>query len=420
MWIILGFLLSASTAFALEAFDVMKNVKIIRVLPDNVVVVNRGIEDGLSKNDHAKFSNEVAGYSSRAICLKVTADLSYWKIYRVPNAEAFSLDYTYTIAGLADREIPMPTAKLRNRDYKIRDPEGKRKDPGVDPFSIKSDLPEQLTERDLIETVGPERRQLFIERSLNQDQLKRDLEDYRVSVFASPFMRQSINEGESIRYGIRGGNLASKYRLQAQFEEQRTRLRDPVTREQVSTRTTNGQLQFVIHHLSPSVSSLSLVNYNAQKFSELGTPISHWQVGPIGFTWHIFDSKSWEYVDLSYVPLYDTRQTEVLVEGGRKVDVNSQRGIRHGFRFAMKTRINERVAFENLLWVRPFQDITTWEVEEDNLNLVNDLKLVFSLTENLFFDYNLVFQRDKLWRTVSKLPETNTINSLNLRYDFDL
>jgi hypothetical protein len=86
----------------------------------------------------------------------------------------------------------------------------------------------------------------------------------------------------------------------------------------------------------------------------------------------------------------------------------------------MKTRINERVAFENLLWVRPFQDITTWEIEEDNLNLVNDLKLVFSLTENLFFDYNLVFQRDKLWRTVSSLPETNTINSLNLRYDFDL
>jgi hypothetical protein len=420
MWIILGFFFSAISALALESFDIMKNVKIIRVLPDNVVVVNRGIEDGLSRNDHAKFSNEVAGYSSRAICLKVTVDLSYWKIYRVPNADAFSLDYSYTIAGIADREIPIPTAKLRNRQYPIKDGEAKRKDPGVDPFSIKSDLPDQLTERDLIETVGPERRQLFIERSLNQDQLKRDLEDYRVSVFASPFMRQSINEGESIRYGIRGGNLASKYRLQAQFEEQRTRLRDPVTREQVSTRTTNGQLQFVIHHLSPSVSSLSLVNYNAQRFSELGTPISHWQLGPIGFTWHLFQSKSWEYVDLSYIPLYDTRQTEVLVEGGNKVDVNSQRGIRHGFRFAMKTRINERVAFENLLWVRPFQDITTWEIEEDNLNLVNDLKLVFSLTENLFFDYNLVFQRDKLWRTVSSLPETNTINSLNLRYDFDL
>ncbi len=416
----MGLFFSAASALALESFDVMKNVKIIRVLPDNVVVINRGIEDGLSRNDHAKFSNEVAGYNSRAICLKTTVDLSYWKIYRVPNAEAFSLDYTYTISGLSDREIPMPTAKLRNGQYSIKDPVSKRKDPGVDPFSIKSDLPEQLTERDLIETVGPERRQLFIERSLNQDQLKRDLEDYRVSVFASPFMRQSINEGESIRYGVRAGNLASKYRLQTQFEEQRTRLRDPVTREQVSTRTTNGQLQFVIHHLSPTVSSLSLINYNAQRFSELGTPISHWLVGPMGFTWHLFQSKSWEYVDLSYVPLYDTRQTEVLVEGGSKVDINSQRGIRHGFRLAMKTRINERVAFENLLWVRPFQDITTWEIEEDNLNLVNDLKLVFSLTENLFFDYNLVFQRDKLWRTVSRLPETNTINSLNMRYDFDL
>jgi hypothetical protein len=420
MWIILGLLFSVTGAVALESFDVMKNVKIIRVLQNNVVVVNRGLEDGLARNDHAKFSNDVAGYSSRAICVKVSGDLSYWKLYRVPHSEAFSLDYTYTITGMADREIPFPTVKLRNKQYDIRDPDPKRPDPGKDPFSIKPDLPERLTERDIIETVGPDRRRLFIERSINRDQLKRDLQDYRVSIFASPFMRQSINEGESIRYGVRGGNLASKYRLLTQFEEMRTRLRDPVTRESVSTRTTNGQLQFVIHHLSPSFSSLSLVNYNAQKFSDLGTPISHWQVGPIGFTWHVYQSKSWEYVDLSYVPLFDTRQTEVLAEGGTKVDVNSQRGIRHGFRLAVKTRINERVTFENLLWVRPFQDITTWELEEDNLNLVNDLKLVFGLTENLFFDYNLVYQHDKLWRTVSGLPISNTINSLNLRYDFDI
>lgn len=420
MWIILGVILSFS-ALALEPFEKLNNVKIIRILPDNIVLLNRGIEDGIMRNDHVKLSNDTNGYTSRAICLKVSSDVSYWRIYRVPSSEAFSLDYVYTVSGMADREIPFPQAKLRDEIQKITDAEANKKpeDKGPDPFLVKRDLPDQLTERDLIETVGPEKRKLFIEKSLNQDQIKRDLQDYRISLFASPFTRQSINEGESLRYGFRGGNIASKYRLLTQFEQQQTKLKDPLTKESVATRSTTAQAQFVIHQLTPTYSSLSLINYNAQKFSELGTPKSHWQIGPMGFTWHLYDSKNWEYVDLSYIPLYDIRTTDVVRTNGTSSEEKTN-GLRHGFRLAIKTRINERVAFENLLWVRPFQELSSWEIKGNDLNLMNDMKLVFSLTENLFFDYNLVYQKDKLWKTLSNLPESNTINSLNVRYDFDI
>ncbi len=273
----------------------------------------------------------------------------------------------------------------------------------------------------MISTVGPERRKLFIEKALNKDQIRRDLQDYRASVFASPFTRQSINEGQSYRYGARVGNLASKYRLLGQFEQQQTQLKDPLTKEEVSTRSTTGQAQFVIHRLSNDISTLSLINYTSTRFSELAaTPKSHWQLGPLGFTWHLFENRTWEYFDLSYVPLYDTRTTE---QYNRIKDSTSQRettGLRHGFRLAMKTRINERVAFENLFWVRPYQDLASWNVDEEDLNLANDLKLIFNISGNLFFDYNLVYQYDTLWKKLSDLPSTNTINSLNLRYDFDL
>jgi hypothetical protein len=418
MWIILGVLFSIS-AFALSPFEQLTNVKIIRVLPENVVMLNRGLEDGILRNDHAKLSNDTDGYSSRAICIKVSMDVSYWKIYRVPHAEAFSMDYTYTISGMADREIPFPEAKLRDAVQAVTDAKEKKAELGPDPFVVKRDLPERLTERDLLETVTPEKRKLFIEETLNQDRLKRDLQNYRISLFASPFMRQSINEGESLRYGFRGGNVASKYRLLTQFEQQQTKLRDPLTKNSVSTRSTNGQVQFVIHELSPSTSSLSLINYNSQRFSKLGTPKSHWQVGPIGFTWHLYESKTWEYMDLSYIPLYDIRTTETIGSSGN-IKENKTNGLRHGFRLGMKSKINERVAFENILWVRPYQDLASWEIEGDNLNLVNDLKLIFNVSENFFFDYNLVLQRDKLWKKLNNLPETNTINSLNVRYDFDL
>ena len=419
MWIILGVLLSFS-AFALEPFEKIKNVKILRVLPNNIVMLNRGLEDGIMRNDHIKLSNDTEGYSSRALCIRVGADISYWRLYRIPNAEAFSLDYVYTISGMADKEIPFPEATIRDHRVEIADLDQKpNKETGPDPFAIKRDLPEKLTERDLIHATGPEKRKLFVEKALNQDQMKRDLEDYRFSVYASPFTRQSINEGESLRYGFRGGNVGSRYRLLTQFEQQQTKLKDPLTEQSVSTRSTFGQAQFIIHRLTNSISSLSLINYGSQRFSALATPKSHWQVGPIGFTWHLYESKTWEYLDLSYVPLYDIRNTEVMNPDG-STSITKKNGLRHGFRFGFKTRINERVALENLLWVRPFQELDSWELKGDDLNLANDLRLIFSLTDNFFFDYNFIYQKDKLWKTLSNLPETNTINSLNLRYDFDL
>ena len=413
-------LLTSTLVQALEPFERIKNVKIIRVLSDNVIMLDRGLEDGLLRNDHIKLSSDAEGFSSRAICLKATTTTSYWRLYRIPNSEAFSMDYTYDIVGLADREIPEPVASVRNVQHKFDEPAPPRADPGPDPFIVKRDLPERLTERDLLEATGPEKRKLFIEQALDEDQLDRDLRDYRVSVYASPFTRQSINEGESYRYGIRGGNIGSKYRLLTQFEQQQTKLTDPVTDKSVSTRSTSGSANFIIHRLTDSLSSLSVVNYNSSRFSStMGTPKSHWQFGPIGFTWHIYESKTWEFLDLSYVPLYDMRRTDTIENNGRrgKEEVN---GLRHGVRLAFKTRLNERVAIENLLWARPFQELGTWDVQTGDLNLVNDLRMIFNISGNLFVDYNFIYQKDKLWKKLSKLPDTNTINSLNFRYDFDL
>ncbi len=418
MWIILVLFLSL-TANALESFDRLGNIKILKVLPNNVVMLNRGLEDGIRRNDHAKISHELNGYSSRAICLKVSSDLSYWKIYRVPHSEVFSMDNEYVLTGIGDKEIPQRVSSWMEKEGDFKEPDEKsKKELGSDPFKISTDLPEKLTERDLIEPVGLDRRKLYVEQAWNQEQFKKDLSTYNLSLFASPFMRQSINQAESLRYGFKGGNLASKYRLLTQFEQQQTQIKNPLTKEVVRTRGTNGQVQFVIHHLTPSLSSLSLINYNSQKFSDLGTPSSHWQVGVLGFTWHMYDSKTWEYMDFSYIPLYDVRKTDVIKNGQISEDPKS--GLRHGFRFGMKSRINERVAFENMLWVRPYQDLASWMIEMDNLNLANDLKFIVSLTENLFFDYNLIYQKDKIWKTKSGLPDSNTINSLNLRYDFNL
>lgn len=411
MWIILALLLPISTLWALAPGERVPNSQILRILPENIVQFNRGFEDGLSTKSHVMITHASEGYIARALCIKANANTSYWRVYRIPNAEAISSDLNYTLVGIDYREIP---SEVENK--KIPKIEDKKK---LSESSVKYDLPERITEKDLIKVTTPERRKLFIEKNLNQGQFKRDLSNYRLSFYASPFAKQSINEAESIRMGVRGENASKKYKLITQLEHQQSKIKDPLTNESVSTKNTQGQLQFIIRDLTKTVSSLTLVQYNSMFFSKLGTPDAHWLVGPLGFTWKLYESDTWTNVDFSYVPLLDMRTTDVIASDGT-ITQEKKSGYRHGLRFNAKVKINERVNLENSLWVRPFQDLTTWEMEGDNLLMNNDLKLSFSLTEKLFFDYNLIYMKDKVWNEVSGLKDTNIINALNVRYDLDL
>ena len=136
MWKILGVLFCFS-AYALDPIENIKNVNILKTYPENIVVLNRGFEDGIQRNDHAKLSQDTQGYSSRALCLKVEANESTWKVYRVPYAEMFSKDYTYTLSGMADKEIPFPVDKIRDVQMVL---EQDKED------IVKGDLPQDLQE----------------------------------------------------------------------------------------------------------------------------------------------------------------------------------------------------------------------------------------------------------------------------------
>lgn len=411
--IFLFFLLSAS-AFALDPMETLPNIKIIQVLPDNVVMINRGVEDGIYKGDHTRFVN-TDGYAARAICLSSQSEASYWRLYRIVNPETISKDFVYEIIGMNLSEIP--ENKTAIKDQRFAPPLKEEKEKVV---IMNNDLPEKLTERDLIEPMGYEKRKNYFQKTIDEKSFKREMRDYKLSLFASPLIKQSINNAESLRFGGRLENNGSRYRFRVQGEQYQNRLQDPETRENISTRSTAANAQFVIYHLTPSVSSLSLVNFNAARYSALATPKSHWQFGPIGYTWHMYENKQGEAFDLSYIPLIDLRTTEVRPLTGLGSETVSKSGLRHGLRVGLKKEINERVSVENLLWYRPFQDLSTWAVNFGNTNMVNDLKLVVSVTNNLYVDYNLIYQNDVLLKELSNLPQSNVINSLTVRYDINL
>jgi hypothetical protein len=417
MWIILFFL--SLFSYSLESFERIKNVQILKTYPKNIILLNRGFEDGIQRNDHVKLINETVGYASRALCLKSSKESSYWKIYRVPNAQAFSKDYSYTIIGASDREMPESIKNLRKKFPEIPEENLKKNENESDAFSIKEDLPEKLTERDLISPPSWERKKNIVQEAFDFEKMRQQISSYSLSFYASPYTKQSINDGETMRIGVRGKNAGEKYKFLTQIESQKNKMKDPLTNDSITSTSQFANFQFIIHHLSPNFSSLSLVNYQATNFGSLGTPKSHYQIGPIGFTWHLYENKNSDYAEVSYIPLYDIRQTEIVKSSLEKQVVKTN-GIRHGLRFGFKKGINERVGIENVLWVRPFQDPSTWQLESDNLNLTNDLKFVFHLSGNFYLDYNLIYQKDKLWKELNNFSDTNLVNSVNFRYDLNL
>jgi hypothetical protein len=136
MWTIWALFISFS-ALAIDINETVRNVKINKVLPDNILVFNKGLEDGVSRNDHIMVMKENEGYASRGLCLKSDMTESYWKVYRIPQQEAFSKDYNYVLTGIADKEIPAKIAALKEEFFtfqKVQEGE----------FQIEPDVPEAL------------------------------------------------------------------------------------------------------------------------------------------------------------------------------------------------------------------------------------------------------------------------------------
>ena len=101
---LLFILIFSAKTFALESTDSMK-AQIIKVYAKNILVLNRGSEDGIFKTDHIKLSSK-EGFIARGICIKQTMMTSHWKIYRVTRPELVSKDTTYTMRSINQSQIP--------------------------------------------------------------------------------------------------------------------------------------------------------------------------------------------------------------------------------------------------------------------------------------------------------------------------
>lgn len=115
MAIILALLCAIQSVWALTPGERVAKTQILKILPDNIIQLNRGFEDGLSFKSHVKIIHPSEGFIARAICLKSSANTSYWRLYRIPNAQALSADLNYTLISID--QLLAPPKVLENLTF---------------------------------------------------------------------------------------------------------------------------------------------------------------------------------------------------------------------------------------------------------------------------------------------------------------
>lgn len=90
--------------FQSSALDLQENLLavVLKVYPDNLIALSRGIEDGVKFNDHIKITSQNI-FIARAVSVKVLPKVSFWKVYRTAKGTIqMAQQYQITSIPLSD------------------------------------------------------------------------------------------------------------------------------------------------------------------------------------------------------------------------------------------------------------------------------------------------------------------------------
>ncbi len=418
-------LLSANLA-ALEINDRLADISVIKHYKGNVVVLNRGLEDAINKYDHIKLTN-TNGYIARAICVKASMMLSYWKVYRVVNPELLSYDSSYTLRSMLQSELPPHMKRYveklasQNNDSeyfedKIKDEDLKKQvklqQERIVNFDLINDMKNEPYKKDV-----PTESQQFLNKNFDSKMLAEDLSTTKIRLFASPIRFQSEDQERSSNYGAVISNNGIKYEFDTFYQKTDEKTVNNFSKETVESSETLSRTNFTINNISENFSYFFHVFYNARTEGNVDYPESMVQVGFLGFMYHGEDDPKKRQFDIGYVPLLDYLETDVKFPEEKTLSENN---LRHGFRIRANIPMTEKLKLNTLLWYKPLMDLGNFEMDWEDNRTYWRTSLRYSISDDFFVSYDYEYINDIRRKREFGRDEVNTINTLNLNYTISL
>ncbi|MCO4754466.1 MAG: hypothetical protein KC478_08280 [Bacteriovoracaceae bacterium] len=407
----LTFLLCHFSAFALITSDRM-STQIIKMYDKNVLVLNRGLEDGIFKGDHMKITSD-EGFIARGICLKASMLLSHWKIYRVVRPELVSKDSLYTLHSLNQSSIPRDLRSFRKVDFTnfytdISDADIERVVKRQQKRLAQYDLPDSIESAKRPKTTDNRK---FVEKNFDAASFKKDFSKLELSIFASPISWESLNNQRNIYYGMSLFNYGQKYNFELYGDKRDTRTVERYSEEAVEKSRERLTATFSVKEITPSWSIFSHALYEQEQEGNITNPITQINFGPLGFTKHfISDPSAGRHLNFSFIPLYDKRIYEDLE--GNTVDRSNAR---LGLRLFWTEALTDMTSIRADLWHSPYIDLDMQEMDFNDGRTNFKVGINRKVTDYFSLEYQLQYLNDATYSKDLDAPSENVINTINLR-----
>lgn len=413
-------LLALNCAFGLVTSDKMPT-KILKVYDKNVLVLNRGLEDGIFKGDHIKLTSE-EGFIARGICLKASMLLSHWKIYRVVRPQLVSKDATYLLHSMNQSEIPDDLQSFRQVDLseffdfddKITDQDLLKGLELQQERLAKYDLPESIIEAQSVpKNFKDDEAAEFIKKNISSKALKRDFKKLEFTAFASPVAWESLNNQRNLYFGFGVKNRGVKYDMQIQAEQRESRIVERYSKQEVEKLYRRAEGAFAIKDFAPKWSYVAYGLYEQEKQGDIYNPKSQINIGPAGFYRHFSQPNAkGEEAKFGFIPMFDKRVFENQ-QGEEAERSNARLGLHWYFREAL----SDKTTFTADFWHSPYFDLGTQELDLEDTR--TNLKAVLNrkITDYFSFEYQIQYLKDITYKRDLGVEPENIINTVNFRID---
>jgi len=417
-YFILISILFSQFSWALESVDKM-TTQIIKVYEKNILVLNRGAEDGIFREDHIKITSP-NGFIARGICVGSSMQLSHWKIYRVVRPELVSKDVEYNLVAIPQSERPNDFKNLTDKvDFTpyLNDkmlPDEKKQIARQQKRIIYYDLPKEAVMK--LENIQTEEKESFykkfVKENISNEKLKQDFSELFFEINASPYITQTRNDQREFAYGLKLYNKAQKYRFRLEYQQNEKSYTDPVSEKSYKQNATRYYVDFSLNRFTNHFSTITSIENFSEKIGTINYPQNYYKIIPLGIKYNSNKNDNAEdYAEIIIAPVFD--QMEYDSASG---ETESREGIRALLSIALFSKVNEKINLNALLEYAPFYDATKskWDYSDTNSKIQG--RFSYMMSSNFFIDYSLEYQEDTFRAQEYGISNDNTTQSLNFNF----
>lgn len=409
------------SAIALESTDVLET-SILKVYNKNILVLNRGLEDGVYKKDHIQITSR-EGFIARGICIRTSMLSSHWKIYRVVRPELMTKDATYQIRSINQSAIPEDLSRYAKVDFtnKFEDYADNKEKKQLDLQQeriLKYDLPTKIEATENFKENQKSSLSKFVEKNFSNEDIRLDLSRVFLDVFASPISIQTRQDQKEVHYGFKINNYGEKYRYHIGMVQRELRVVDPVTDVAFDSSSSEYSLGFQINRITDNFSLISSANYHDQRIGDIFYPKSGIAISPIGLKLHLWEEDpKHSFMDLTYSPTFHN----LKYSDPEDLALEELRGLRHNIQARLFSRFTKNVYNKTIFTYSPMTSSNLEELPSSKLLYVSaSTSFSYDMGENFSIEYLLEYEADKFRNHIYGVTPDNTIQTFRLHKAFEL